>query len=98
MSSNNQTSSRKPKKTYHIPSYDLNAPDAGPQKPVYITHATPIHSSYTSKLIGYGPMLNNIINDAPPGHPNYGKTYHVIERNPVNDSYMAHGFGQYYRY
>lgn len=43
-------------------------------------------------------MLNNIRNDAPSGHPNHGKNYHVIERNPVNDSYMAHGFGQYYRY
>lgn len=100
MSSNNQTSSSSTKssKTYYIPSYDLNAPNAGPQKPVYITHATPIHSSYSSKLIGHGPMLNNIINDAPQGHPNHGKNYHVIEHNPVNDTYMAHGFGQYYRY
>lgn len=76
----------------YIPVFDINSPGAGIQQPApIITNITPIYSSYTSKLIQYGPIPFNTLNDAPRGHPNYGKPFHVIEYIKSIDTYMSHG-------
>lgn len=73
-----------------IPTFDINTPGGGEQKTVNITKDDPVYSSYTGNLIGYGPIGYGVRTDAPLGHPNYGKSYHVIEHVSVNNSWMAH--------
>ena len=69
----------------------MNVPGGGPQgSPIIIPDNQPVYSSYTGELIGYGPTGRGVISDAPIGHPNYGKDFHVVEYNEVNGSYMAH--------
>lgn len=79
-----------------LPVYNINIPGGGMQTPISIPSGAPIYSSYTGELITYGPVARGIINDAPIGHPNYNKPFHVVEYNPVNQSFMAHGYGTKY--
>lgn len=74
----------------NIPVYDLNVPNGGPQAPISITKDQPIYSSYTGNLVSWGPIPYGTISDAPVGHSNYKKPFHVIEYNPVNRSFMTH--------
>ena len=74
----------------YVPCFSLNVPNGGPQQPVGITKETPIYSSYTGRLIGYGPLKFGTPTDAPIGHKNHGTDFHVVEYNPCNGSYMAH--------
>jgi len=75
----------------YVPVYNLNIPGGGLQgPPMVISPITPVYSSYTGNLVGYGPLEKGTPNDAPKGHPNYNKSFHVVEFNPVNQSYMAH--------
>jgi hypothetical protein len=76
----------------NIPVFNINVPYGGPQPAAFVTSDTPIFSSYTGNLIGYGPIGWGTPNDAPIGNHNYGKPFHVIEFNPSNNSYMAHGY------
>lgn len=73
-----------------VPIVSINAPNAGIQQPVTITSTTPVHSSYTGNLIGYGNIPVGTRCDALPSQRNYGRDYHVIVHNPANGSYMAH--------
>jgi hypothetical protein len=57
----------------YIPAKNLNVPNGGLPTPVYITPTTPVYSSYTSELIGYGPIKYGVKCDAPREDPNYGK-------------------------
>lgn len=77
----------------YVPVYNINIPGGGPQLPIVIPSDAPVYSSYTGNLVGYGPQQKFVKCDAPQGHPNYGKNFHVIEYNPANDSFMEHGFG-----
>lgn len=80
-------------KSKFIPVYNLNVPNGGPQgPPLIISGDQPVFSSYTGELICNGPVLKGTICDAPIGHANYGKPFHVIEFNPVNGSLMGHNF------
>jgi hypothetical protein len=74
-----------------VPVHNLNVPNGGPQNPITIPSNAPVHSSYTGNLLGYGPQPTGVKCDAPRGHPNYGKDFHVIEYNPANNSWMEHG-------
>ena len=75
----------------HVPVYNLNVPYGGLQgPPMIISPTTPVYSSYTGDLVGYGPLAQGTPNDAPKNHPNYKKNFHVVEYNPANNSYMAH--------
>jgi hypothetical protein len=74
----------------NIPVFNLNVPGGGLQKPVSIGPNTPVYSSYTGELISNGPIAKGTISDAPKSNPNYGKPFHVIEHNPVNNTFMAH--------
>lgn len=74
----------------NIPVFNLNVPNGGPQQSVVVGNNTPVYSSYTGNLIGHGPIPYGVKTDAPIGHPNHGKPFHVIEFNPVNKTYMAH--------
>ncbi len=74
-----------------IPVYNLNVPNGGPQMPITIPSNASIYSTYTGEYVGKGYINTNTICDAPESHKNYGKPYHVVEYNPANDSYMAHG-------
>lgn len=76
----------------YIPSYNLNIPYGGPQKPIIVGQNDVVYSSYTGLPIGIGPVLQGRINDAPLGHPKYNKKWRVVEFNPVNQSWMAHGY------
>lgn len=76
-----------------VPIYNLNVPNGGPQKSVKISPKTPVHSTYTGNVVGYGRIPKGTISDAPVGHPNHGKPFHVVEHNPVNKSYMIHHVG-----
>lgn len=93
MSSNNKSSETKTEYHKNLPVYDINVPGGGPQQTVVIKSDTPIYSSYTGDLIQYGPIGYNVRCDAPIGHPNYGKDFHVIERIRDIDAFMAHGVG-----
>ena len=73
-----------------IPVFNLNVPNGGPQMPMVMPMDAPVYSTYTGNLIGYGPMPIGLISDAPIGHRNHDKPFHVIEYNPVNKSYMMH--------
>jgi hypothetical protein len=75
-----------------IPVYNINVPYGGMQQPAFVSADTPVFSSYTGNLIGHGMINHGMRNDAPIGHGNYGKSFHVIEYNPANNSYMAHGY------
>lgn len=77
----------------YIPVYSLNVPNGGVPGKVFISPNTPVYSSYTGELIGYGQIpRNSIMTDAPFGHSRHGKPFHVVVKNPVNDTYMAHRF------
>jgi hypothetical protein len=76
----------------NIPVYNINVPYGGVQQSAFVYSDTPIFSSYTGNFIGNGPIGWGVRNDAPQGHSNYGKPFHVIEYNPANNSYMAHGY------
>ncbi len=78
----------------HVPVYNLNVPGGGPQTPVAILSNTPVYSSYTGNLIGYGPLQTGVRCDAPIGNPNFNKNYHVVEYNPANQTFMAHFYHQ----
>jgi hypothetical protein len=87
----NISSTPKTTNTENIPVYDMNEPNAGPQKPAIISNDTPVYSCYTGKLIGYGSIKKySIKTDAPFGSPNYDKYFHVIQYNPANGSWMSH--------
>ncbi len=73
-----------------LPVYSINVPNGGNQQPITIPANAPVYSSYTGKLVGYGPQPFGMPCDAPQGHPNNGKNYHVIINNPVNGSWMMH--------
>lgn len=73
-----------------LPVHDLNVPGGGLQKPITIPANAPVHSSYTGKLVGHGPQSFGVPCDAPKGHPNYGKNFHVVVKNPANGSWMMH--------
>jgi len=74
-----------------VPVYRLNVPGGGAQgPPIIIAGTTPVYSSYTGHLVGYGPLTYGTPNDAPKGHPNHGKNFHVIEYNESNGTHMAH--------
>ena len=82
------------KKIKYIPVKSINVPNGGLQMPPpSITSETPVYSTYTGNLIGYGPIPKGTLCDAPVTERNYGKPYHVVVYNPLNESYMAH----YYR-
>lgn len=74
-----------------VPVYNLNAPGGGLQQPAILLAAnTPIYSSYSGQLIGYGSVPLGTPTDAIKGQLGYGKNYHVVEYNPANGSHMAH--------
>jgi len=75
----------------YIPCYNLNGPYRGLQgPPLQIAPDTIIYSSYTSQPIWTGPMPYGIPTDALEGTQGYGKNFHVIEVNPIDNSHMAH--------
>jgi hypothetical protein len=79
----------------YVPTHNIGYPK-GPNPtppPPPVRPNTPIYSSYTQQFIQYGPVLKGTISDAPIGHPNYGKPFHVTEYNPANESYMIHRQG-----
>jgi hypothetical protein len=79
------------KKSGYIPAFNINTPHAGPQgPPLTVPPDQPVYSSYTSNLIGYGPIPWGTPTDAPIENVHYGKDFHVIEYVPANDSWMAH--------
>lgn len=74
-----------------IPVFHFNIPNGGMQKiPPPLKSNTPIYSSYTGKKVAEGPIKFGHKNDAPKDHKNYGKTFHVIQYNQCNDSFMVH--------
>lgn len=75
----------------NLPVYTINVPNGGMQRPITIPANAPVHSSYTGNLVGYGPQSFGTHCDAPRGHANFGKKYHVIINNPANGSWMMHG-------
>ena len=74
----------------HLPTFCINVPNGGYQQTVTIGPNEPVYSQYTGNLIGYGPMNFGVPNDAPKGNPQYGGVYHVINKNPCNNSWIAH--------
>ena len=78
----------------NIPVWNINTPSGGFQgPPMTISPNQPVYSSYTSNFISNGPIPYGTPGDAPIGHKNHGKNFHVIAYNPVNGSYMVHGSG-----
>lgn len=76
-----------------LPVYNINIPGGGMQPDISLPFDAPVYSSYTGELITYGPVNRGIMTDAPIGHPNYSKPFHVVEYNPVNQTFMMHGMG-----
>jgi hypothetical protein len=75
----------------NLPVYNINVPGGGIQRQApNITSSTPVYSSYTGNLVSHGNISRGTISDAPFGHSNYGRPFHVIEFNPLNNSYMTH--------
>ncbi len=78
---------------HNVPVYAVNSPGAGVQQPVVMHTDTPIYSSYTSEFVGYGHVPKGTPGDAPYGHPNYGKNFHVIQHVASERIYMIHRMG-----
>jgi len=77
--------------TKNIPVHNINVPNGGTaQFAPPITDSTPVYSSYTGNLVGYGGVAYGTRCDAQVGQVNYGKDYHAVIYNPANDTYMAH--------
>ena len=74
----------------NVPVFTINVQGGGTQKPISIPMNAPVHSSYTGNLVGYGQQSFGTPCDAPKGHANYGKKFHVIVNNPTNKSWMMH--------
>lgn len=73
----------------YVPAYYIGAPHT-PGHAITISPNTPVYSSYSGDLIGYGPIKWNTANDAPVHHEKHGQSYHVVEMDS-NGNYMAHG-------
>jgi hypothetical protein len=77
----------------HLPIHSINVPNGGIQQtPPQVTSQTPIYSSYTGNFIQFGQIKYGTPCDAPSGHKNHGKNYHVIQYNEANDTFMCHGY------
>lgn len=75
----------------YLPVKRLNIPNGGNQgSDLSVPDNEPTYSSYTGNLIGYGNIPRGTTCDAPEGHANFGKDFHVVEYNEANNSYMAH--------
>lgn len=73
-----------------IPCYRKNSSDtASGGLPLIIQKEQPVYSSYSGKLVCHGPIPEGTVCDAPPGHPNHGKHYSVVEYIVENSSYIA---------
>lgn len=73
-----------------IPVHNLNVPNGGPQTPINIPSNAPVISSYSGLQVWTGPMPTGIRTDAVVGQQGFGKVFHVIVHNPVNNSWMVH--------
>jgi hypothetical protein len=67
----------------------VNEPNGGPQRPITLPSDKPIYSTYTGNLVGYGTISKGTMSDAPEGHPNHGKPFHVVEVTRGGDA-MTH--------
>jgi hypothetical protein len=72
-----------------LPIYNPNISNSGPQKPISISNTTQTYSSHTENFIGRGPFSHGIKTNPTKSHYKNGLDYHVIEFNPVNNSYIA---------
>jgi hypothetical protein len=54
-----------------------------------ISPSTPIYSSYTGEIIGYGCIQYNTSTDVATGN-GVGKVYHAVECNPITGTCLAH--------
>jgi hypothetical protein len=54
-----------------------------------ISHETPIYSTYTGNIIGYGCIQLGTPTGVLSGE-GYGKKYHVVECNPITGTCIAH--------
>jgi hypothetical protein len=64
----------------HLPVWDAGEPNR-PQVPVVLPENAPVYSVYSGNIVGYGPRPFGVPCDAPKGHPNYGKNFHVIQKH-----------------
>lgn len=56
------------------------------------SQTTPVYSSYTQKLIGYGPIPFGTPNDAPSSSKQFGGNFRVVEWCPIINIYRAHAY------
>lgn len=91
-SSKNQSNTRQ----RYVPVVSSNVPNGGIPPQITVKPDTPIYSTYTSKLVGYGPVPVGTMSDAPPGHKNHGSDFHVIVYTPATDAFMIHGIPSFY--
>lgn len=73
----------------NMPVYHVNVPGGGIQQPATIPPNQKIFSSYTGNFVGYGGVPYGTLSDAPPGHSNYGKPFHVVVIDGQGN-YMTH--------
>lgn len=70
------------KMSKYIPSYkSANMSAHTVSTPTTIQQNTPVYSEYTNELVGLSPIPFGTICDAPFGHPNFGKSFHVVLQN-----------------
>jgi hypothetical protein len=86
------TSNEKKKPVRYVPVYDAGQPGRV-QQPVYLPATAPVYSVYSGKLVAHGPVPVGTPGDAPHGHANYGKDFHVI--NNVRGAWMMHRPGRH---
>lgn len=75
----------------YVPCFNLNVPNGGPQQQTFLKSTDPVFSLYTGDFICNGPLPKGMPTDAQRGMNGYGKNFHVIEYNPANQTFMAHG-------
>lgn len=50
-----------------------------------VPDGTPVYSEYTGNIVGYGQIPCGMMSDAPEGHRNHGKKFHVININGAGE-------------
>jgi hypothetical protein len=71
-----------------LPAYDLGEPGRPGGHSIEIKSDDIIYSTYTGEQVAVGPVKKGMKCDAPKGHKNYKKKFHVIERDAKGNLMM----------
>jgi hypothetical protein len=72
----------------YVPVRTTYVPGGGPVGPLFVPSDAPVYSSYTGKLLGFGPPCEGTPSDGP-----NGGYFKYVKHNPDTKTFGASGYG-----